>query len=167
MADGLRCRHVADGHGVMRLHENPVGEQPDPTELVIPLHAEQVEVERVRRETGKVRVATKTETHEQLIEEVLSGVRARVVRVDIGTMVDVMPDVREEGDTTIIPVVEEVLVIEKRLMLKEEIRITRERTSSVHSQTVLLRKQHAVVTRTHGEQASIPAQPNMDGKQDG
>ncbi len=34
---------------------------------------------------------------------------------------------RQEGDTLILPVVEEVLVVEKRLMLREEIRITRKR----------------------------------------
>ncbi len=151
----------------MRLHEDAFGEPSGPTELVVPLHAEQVTIERVRRETGAVRIATVTETREQRIEEPLSGERVDVVRVAIGTVVEAMPDVREEGGTTIIPVVEEILVIEKKLLLKEEIRITRERTSSMHRETILLREQHAVVTRTQGGETKLSAKPSINGDQHG
>jgi stress response protein YsnF len=44
--------------------------------------------------------------------------------------VDVAPEPRQEGDTWIIPVIEEVLVVEKRLVVKEEIRLTRHRVTS-------------------------------------
>ena len=39
-----------------------------------------------------------------------------------------MPTIREEGDTIVIPIVEEMLVIERRLLLKEEVRVRRVRS---------------------------------------
>lgn len=62
-----------------------------------------------------------------------------------------MPPVREEGDTTIVSVVEEVVVIERRLMLKEEIHITRVHLTEHHRETVMLREQEAVITRAEAE----------------
>ena len=38
----------------------------------------------------------------------------------IGRPVDAVPPVREEGDTTVMSVVEEIVVVEHRLILKEE-----------------------------------------------
>ena len=58
-----------------------------------------------------------------------------------------MPEVRQEGDTTIIPIVEEILVVERRLVLKEEVHIRRVRTTEHHKEAVMLRYQEAVVTR--------------------
>ena len=52
---------------------------------------------------------------------------------------------RQEGDTLIVPVLEEVLVVEKRLLLKEEVRITRTRTEVHSPQAVTLRSEEAVI----------------------
>jgi stress response protein YsnF len=43
---------------------------------------------------------------------------------------------------------EEVVVIERRLILKEEVRVTRVRSTEHHRERVVLRKQDAVITRT-------------------
>ena len=59
-----------------------------------------------------------------------------------------MPEIRQVGDTTIVPVVEEILVTEKRLVLKEEVHLQRVRTVRTHTETVMLREQQAVITRT-------------------
>ena len=58
-----------------------------------------------------------------------------------------MPATRVDGNTTIIPIVEEVIYTEKHLILKEEIRVTRRRTTEHFHDTVTLRHQEAVVTR--------------------
>ena len=58
-----------------------------------------------------------------------------------------MPSISQEGDTTIIPVVEEIVVVERRLVLKEEIRVRRVSTKEQHQETVVLREQEAVTTR--------------------
>ena len=70
-----------------------------------------------------------------------------IERVPIGRQIEAIPPVRQEGDTTILSVVEETLVIERRLILKEEIHIRRLHVSERHQEAVILRKQEAVITR--------------------
>lgn len=124
-------------------------------QAVIPLAAEELAVSKQRVETGRVRVARVTHEREQTIEELLEHETVEVSRTPIGQPVETMPSVREEGDTIIIPVVEEVLVVERRLFLKEEVRVRRVRTTERHQETVTLRHQEAVVTR-------LPAGPDGD-----
>src|SRR5215471_18395702 len=69
----------------------------------------------------------------------------------IGSRIDAVPEARQEGDTTIIPIVEEILFVERQLVLKEEVRIRRVRTTDHHKETVKLRYQEAVVTRHLGD----------------
>jgi hypothetical protein len=61
-----------------------------------------------------------------------------VTRVPVNRLVDAHPEVREEGGTIVVPVVEEVIVIEKRLMLKEEVRITRRRSEVSEPRRIVL-----------------------------
>jgi len=64
-----------------------------------------------------VRAARTTRAREQLVEEDLAHERVEVERIPIGRVVDAMPPVREQGNTTILSVVEEVVVVERRLVL--------------------------------------------------
>jgi uncharacterized protein (TIGR02271 family) len=116
-------------------------------ETVIPLLAEEVAVAKRVIETGRVQVARVTHEREQLIDELLAHQTAEIDRVRIGQQVDTMPAVREEGDTIVIPIVEEVLVVERRLFLKEEVRVRRVRSTERHQESVTLRHHEAVVTR--------------------
>ena len=102
-------------------------------EHVIPLLAEELSVERRRVETGRVLATVTTKHHEQVIEEELVHEQVEIERVPIGRTVEAIPPVREEGDTTIVPVVEEVLVIERRLVLKEEVHLRRIRVRETHA----------------------------------
>ena len=113
---------------------------------VVQLHEERLDVRRRIRQTGAVRVAVRTRSRDQEVDEPLTRTEARVERVAIDRFVDEMPEVREEGDTTVIPVVEEILV--RRILLKEEVRITRVATTRAHRETVALRRQDVVVSRT-------------------
>ncbi len=63
-----------------------------------------------------------------LIDEPLFSEEVTVDRVQVNRIIDGPAQTRQEGDTTIIPVVEEVITIQKRLLLREEVRITRRRT---------------------------------------
>jgi stress response protein YsnF len=97
-----------------------------------------------------------------------------IERTAIGRPVEAMPAVREEGDTIVVPIVEEVLVVERRLMLKEEVRIRRVRSTQRHQERVTLRHQEAVVTRVRAEQpgdgeragggAEASERPGADGR---
>ena len=55
------------------------------------------------------------------------------------------------------PVVEEVVVVERRLLLREEVHIRRVRKAEQHTETVQLRVQDAVVTRTPAGRQSTTA----------
>lgn len=105
---------------------------------------------RVRTETheaGRVRAHRTVSEERRIVDEPLQRERVTVERVPIGTYADVPQDVRQEGDTTIIPVYEEVLVVEKRLVLKEEVRLVRHRDEVHAPQEVVLRTAHVEVER--------------------
>ena len=56
-----------------------------------------------------------------------------------------VPSNRYEGNTLVVPVLEEVLVVEKRLRLKEELRITATSSTQNVSERVVLRKEQVTV----------------------
>ena len=101
-------------------------------------------------ETGRMRVSTRTETVDQVLRESLRSDTVEVTRVPVNRTLsegEVPPVAREEDGVTIIPVLEEILVVEKRLVLKEELHIRRSFTDEDVVVPVTLRKQHAVVER--------------------
>lgn len=115
--------------------------------VTLRLHTEEAVVSKRERRT-LVRAATTTAIREELVEADLEQVRVIVDRVPIGRIVEAVPPVRVEGDVTIMPVVEEELVLVRRLVLKEEVRLRTVRTVSQHAETVTLRKQSVAITRT-------------------
>src|SRR5512133_1315348 len=123
-------------------------------DLRIPLHVEEISVSRREIKKADVQIALITGTREQLIDEELTRVRAEIQRVPIDRTVEAVPPIRQEGDITIIPVVEEVIVVERRLVLKEEVRVRRVSTKGQHQETVVLRRQEAVITREEQGQSS-------------
>ena len=116
-------------------------------ETVIPLLEERLAVTRQVMPTARVQVSRVTHSHEELVDELLSREKVEVERVAIDQLVKTMPPVREEGDYLIIPVVEEVLKIERVLVLKEEVRIRRVQHTERYQERVTLRRQQAVVNR--------------------
>jgi uncharacterized protein (TIGR02271 family) len=122
-------------------------ELPPSGEPHIPLDAEDLTVSKLQVAGDIVRVRTVTREHETFVDETLNHERVQIERVPIGHQVEAIPPVRQEGDTTILSVVEETLVIARRLILKEEIHIRRLHVSERHQEAVALRKQEAVITR--------------------
>ena len=88
---------------------------------VLELLEEQAVVSRRVVAGATVQVTTTTSVREQQIKEALAHETVEIERVHVGRVVEITPDVRQEGDVTIVPVMEEVLVIERRLILKEEV----------------------------------------------
>ena len=124
-------------------------------ETLIPLHAEELSVSKERVETGRVHVGTVTRTHDELVDEELANERVEIERIPLNKQIDAVPAVRQEGDVTIVPVVEEVLVTKRSLLLKEEIHIRRIHTTERHRETVTLRRQEAVISR-------LPTKPSPE-----
>lgn len=115
--------------------------------VTMPLATEEVVLsKRVRRTL--VRASRTTSFRDQAVETDLNHERVVVEHVPIGQVVDAVPPVRQEGDVTIMSVVEEELVVVRRLVLKEEVHLRRVRTTVPHTETVSLRRQTVSVTRS-------------------
>ena len=113
----------------------------------IPVVEEQAVVRKRKKVTGAVRVRTVVREAEELINEALASEQVEVERVPMKRWVEAPAPVRQEGDTTIISLHEEVVVVEKRLRLVEEVRITRKRSTHRTEERVTLRREEAVVER--------------------
>jgi uncharacterized protein (TIGR02271 family) len=119
------------------------------SQTVIPVIEETVEVGREVVDTGRgVRVHKHVTEREEQVDPPLTQDELIIERVPIDRLVTgPEPTQHLEGDTLIIPVLEEVLVLEKRVRVKEEVRITR-RKRQVHApQTVNLKSEEVSVER--------------------
>jgi uncharacterized protein (TIGR02271 family) len=139
--------HTADEEHVPVLDESLRSGAHTVSEEVIPLVEETMSIGKREVVTGHVRVRTVTDTVEELAHADVQREIVEVTRVPIDRMVETAPEIRTEGDVTILPVVEEVLVVEKRLVLKEELHIRRRVESEAVEVPVTLRKQRAIVER--------------------
>lgn len=116
-------------------------------EIVIPLVEERATITKRTVETGRVRIDVRVHEHPEMLLETLKHESFSVEHVPIGRQVETTPAVREEGDVTVYPVMEERLVVEKRLFLKEELRVTRNVRLEAFEQEVVLRSMTADVER--------------------
>jgi stress response protein YsnF len=121
--------------------------------VTVPVIEEQIAVGTRTVDTGRgVRIhKTVSEQPVTIDEELLRDeVEVRHVPVDRLVGADEAPATRYEGDTLIVPIVEEVLVVERRLRLKEELHITRHRRPQRHAETVILKSEQVSVERFDG-----------------
>jgi uncharacterized protein (TIGR02271 family) len=123
------------------------------------LLAEELVVERRQVETGRVRVDVVTREHQELVDMPLAREQVVVERVPINRRIDAIPAIHEEGDTIIVPIVEEILIVERCLMLKEELHLKRVHTTEQYRESVMLRHQEAVVTRTPNDMPDVGPDP--------
>jgi len=114
---------------------------------VISVIAEHLRIEKRLVQGEGVRVRVVTYEEETPANVTLRTERIEVEHVPIGRMVETPPPVREEDGVTVIPVIEEVVVTETRLVLREELHVRRIPGTREHQQTVLLRRQRAEVER--------------------
>lgn len=98
--------------------------------------------------TGKVVVRTVVDAEERVLSEALSENTVSVERVAVDRVVEAIPPVRTEGNVTIIPVLQERIVVQKQLVLLEEVRITRLTSVETVDIPVQLKTQRAIVERT-------------------
>jgi stress response protein YsnF len=125
---------------------------------VIPIIEERLKTSKVTVETGRVRVRTVVDERQEIVRDQLMRDRVEVQRIPRNIEISEAPVVREEGDVTIIPVVEEVLVVQKKLMLVEEIHLHRSRSHEEFEQPVTVRVQRAVVERERDSGEEMPTQ---------
>lgn len=119
-------------------------------QIVVPLVEEELRVGKQTVETGRVRVHKTVHEREAVVDEPLLHEDVVVTRVPVNAPVSGPVAARQEGDTLIVPLLEEVLVVEKRLVVREELRITRRRTEVRQPRTVQLRSEEATVEHYGG-----------------
>jgi uncharacterized protein (TIGR02271 family) len=126
-----------------------IGDTNEP--VVIPVIEEELEVGKRTVQTGAgVRIRKSAREEKETVDLPLILERVDVERVPVGRMVDAPVPVRHVGDTIIVPVVEEVIVVQKQYRLVEELHIRKTRTETRDPQTFVLRKEEAVVERMEG-----------------
>jgi len=114
---------------------------------VLPVIEEVLDVTRRREEIGRVRVQKHVHERTEVVDEPLLHDQVTVTRVPINRVIEQPLDVRQEGETLIVPVLKEVLVVEKRLLLVEEVHITRRTLETHQSEEVTLRREEVSVER--------------------
>jgi uncharacterized protein (TIGR02271 family) len=120
--------------------------------LVAPVIEENVTVQKRVVETGRVEIRKTIDEHTEVVDPPLHMEQVEIERVAINRVIDEPVSIRHEGDTTIIPLLEEVLVIEKRLVLREEVHIKKLRTTVHDPQEVLLREERVEIIRKPGDE---------------
>ena len=122
---------------------------------MIELVEEQLEIGKREVERGRVVVRTRVEERDEVAEIELQQEDVSVERVPRGLPVETLPVTRDEDGVLIIPVVEEQLVVTTRLILKEEIRITRQRRTEFAREPVRLRSERADIQRLEGRRLRL------------
>jgi uncharacterized protein (TIGR02271 family) len=124
----------------------------------IPLVEERLAISKKQVETSRLRVRIEVDEREETVPVELMQEEVEVERVPRNVPVSELPAVRLEGGTTVIPVVEEVVVVEKRLVLVEEIHVRRRSGSRQERIPVVLRSERASIER-EDTGAAAAAQP--------
>lgn len=124
-------------------HGSASGE-PSNEPFTIPVAEETLTVHK-RAVQRKMRVKKTVHERKETIDEPVVKEEIRIERVAVNRMVDGPVAMRQEGDTLVIPVLEEVVVSEKRLLLREEVRITKRRTEESRPQQVTLRREEVSI----------------------
>jgi uncharacterized protein (TIGR02271 family) len=133
----------------------------------IPLAEERVTVTKREVETGRVRIQVSVEERQEDVPVELAHDEVEVERVAVNKAVSHLPSVRLEGSTTIIPVVEEVVVVEKRLILVEEIHVRRKSVAETRQIPVMLRSEQVQVDRSgdaSGTGGAVGPGPSGEGE---
>ena len=120
-------------------------------EIVVPLIAEEISIGKRTVETGGVRVHKTVREDVQTISEPIIREHIEVERVPVNKYVEAAPGIRYEGEIMIVPVLEEVTVTEKRLLLREEIRLVKRREEIANTQQVTLRREEISVEELAAE----------------
>lgn len=119
--------------------------------VVIPVVEEQLEISKREVETGRLRVQKRVSEHEQTVDEPLFADEIIIERVPINRIVDEPTPARMEGETTVIPLFEEQIVLQKRLLLREEVRVSTRRIERRAPQIVTVRREEITATRVDGD----------------
>ncbi|MBN9391957.1 MAG: YsnF/AvaK domain-containing protein [Chloroflexi bacterium] len=128
---------------------------PDQSHLTIPIVEEQLNVGKRTVELGALEIRKTVEQVQDNRRLPLTFDQVDVEHVAINRPLDAPLEPHYEGDVYIIPVMEEVLVIEKRLMLKEEVRIRKRQAVSDQQINETLRREYVEIVPPNLDHVTI------------
>ena len=126
-------------------------------EVRVPLVEEQVEVKTGVIDFGEIRIHKTVEETEEVHHGPLDREDVEVERVRVDRPVSAPEQRRQEGDWLIIPIMEEVFVVQKQLMVREEIRIRKQLVTEEHEVRETVRRERASIEDTRPARSSAPA----------
>jgi uncharacterized protein (TIGR02271 family) len=126
---------------------------------VIPVVSEEVHVDAVPVQTGGVRVIKRVIGHDEVIEQDLKKDTVELQRIKMNRVVDGPLPIRQEGETIIVPVVEEVLKVEKSYVLVEEVHLARNQKTERHEQVVTVNREEVHLERFDAQGNSLASEP--------
>jgi uncharacterized protein (TIGR02271 family) len=146
--DNLSGQRAADSER----YEEPArlrrSETTEETDTTIPIIEEHVEVGKKVVETGDVYISKSVHEDNVTVDLPTTKEHVHVERVPVNQYVDTPPAaVRHEGETMIIPVVREELVVVKKLFVVEELHITKKLETTHESEQITLLKEEVHVNR--------------------
>jgi len=130
--------------------------------IVVPVLEEDVIAGAKPVKTGAVRVEKHVEKRVRKIETPLLHENVEIRRVPVNRVVTEIPGIHKQGETIVIPVVEEEMVISKRLVVREEIHLIRHRTKDRVSKEVTLNRESATVHRLDADGRIIDRDPQPE-----
>jgi uncharacterized protein (TIGR02271 family) len=99
---------------------------------------------------AKVIVSKTVNEESQVLNLPSINEQVQIERIPVNKVIDKIPDaIRYEGNTMIIPILQEITVVEKRILLAEEIRITKTAVSSTETKEITLRKEEIKIERNN------------------
>ena len=116
--------------------------------IIIPVIQEQIIIEKEVVDTAKVRISKTVSEEKASLNIPLIQESYDVQRTPLKEVLDTPPGIRYEGETIIVPVMREILIVEKKYELIEEVRLTKRTTSIPHIQEITLLKEQVHVERT-------------------
>ena len=133
----------------------------DEIERRVPLVEERARVDKHVVERNVVRIRTAVRQSQEVVSDSLRHEQVDIRRVPVNREIDATPEIREEGDVIVIPVVEERAVLVKRLVLVEELHVQRRLVQQVVHIPVTLHSTEVSVESQESGQA--PAQGSPQG----
>jgi uncharacterized protein (TIGR02271 family) len=117
-------------------------------ETRVPLREERLEFSTRDIDLGEIRIHKTVEATEESRRGPLTREDVQIERVRVDRPVNAPEERRQEGDWLIIPIMEEVFVVQKQLLVTEEIRIRKQPVTEEHEVREVIRRERATVEDT-------------------
>ena len=137
------------------IHPDDINNEMNSKDIKLLVINEEIKVHKKLVDGDTVRITKKTNEFSETIDTSVTTEEVKIEKVAFNKYLDTHPEVRYEGDTIIIPVVKEVVVVEKKILLVEEVRITKHIHTSSEEQIIPLRHQEIIVERLTSNNTNI------------